>query len=98
MTRVQEPPVVRWRRQAEEAKIRKEKLAYETREKTLHDLWASEYTRAKKHDRMMRRLAARAQIPRDYSETNRRAKRVLRHVTEEYIQRHPKHRKKAWTP
>ena len=75
--KLHEPTKIRWTRQAEEAKIRKEIERRERAEKELHDAWADAWTRAGKRHALTEKLEARWSRPLNYSETDRRARRVL---------------------
>ena len=91
---IPEPPLIRWKRQAEEAKIRKEKDAREKREKNVHDAWANMWTRAKKHDVLTKKLQTRWSRPYNFTETERRARKTLERATKEHLQ----HPKRPWKP
>jgi hypothetical protein len=76
MNRRMESPLLRWKRQAHEAKIAKNKHARERHDQSVADVWTNSWERARKHTAMIAKLDARHAVPRNVTQTDRRARRV----------------------
>lgn len=84
--------MIRWKRQAEEAKKRK----HEAAERALANVWATSWEaaqkKAAKNRRMRKREKERLATPHDPKVTNRRARQVARDVLQQRLQQP----KKPW--
>ena len=87
--KLQEPPLIRWKRQAEEAKKRKQDVA----ERALANAWATSWSAARSvaqaKAKMNKKMHVRSEtygVSRDPTVTNRRARRVAREVLKQRLQ------------
>lgn len=83
--KLQEPPLIRWKRQAEEAKKRKQEAA----ERALANAWATSWSAAQAKAKMNKKMHVRAETRRvlqDPQVTIRRARQVAREVLKQRLQ------------
>ena len=87
--KLQEPPLIRWKRQAEEAKKRKHDAA----ERALADAWATSWSAARSvaqaKAKMNKKMHGRAETHRvqDPQVTIRRARQVAREVLQQRLEK-----------